>query len=124
MFTDCSEGFKSGYYTNEKKVFKIHPPTAPAPFSVWCDMEWGGKTFVMQRTADAPFVDFDRTWEEYKNGFGDMDEGKNFWLGNENLHYVTNHRAMTLIIHVLHDQGIPPVWNYRQRMYATFQVGI
>lgn len=28
-----------------------------------------------------------RSWEEYKNGFGEMDA--EFWLGNDNLHYIT-----------------------------------
>lgn len=28
-----------------------------------------------------------RSWAEYKDGFGDKDA--EFWLGNDNLHYIT-----------------------------------
>lgn len=31
-----------------------------------------------------------RSWAEYKDGFGDMNaEIGEFWLGNDNLHYIT-----------------------------------
>ena len=30
---------------------------------------------------------FTRTWDEYKNGFGDHD--KEFWLGNDQIHLLT-----------------------------------
>lgn len=31
-----------------------------------------------------------RSWAEYKDGFGDTDtELGEFWLGNDNLHYIT-----------------------------------
>ena len=38
--------------------------------------------------------DFDRTWDEYKHGFGDA--SGEYWLGNEYLHYLTNSRAHKL----------------------------
>ena len=43
----------------------------------------GGGWIVFQRRVDAT-VDFNRVWNEYKNGFGDMNG--NFWLGLEKLH--------------------------------------
>ena len=51
---------------------------------VRCDMSTdnGGWT-VFQRRVDAT-VDFDRGWNDYKNGFGDPNG--NFWLGLEKLH--------------------------------------
>ena len=38
--------------------------------------------------------DFNRSWDEYKQGFGDA--SGEYWLGNEYLHYMTNSRAYKL----------------------------
>ena len=40
----------------------------------------------MQKVDAADF--FDRTWAEFKAGFGDI--GGNYWLGNEQIHQLTN----------------------------------
>ena len=34
--------------------------------------------------------DYNRSWAEYKSGFGDA--GGEVWLGNEYLHYLTDNR--------------------------------
>lgn len=49
---------------------------------VWCDLETnGGGWTVIQRRAEAVenAEDFYRTWVEYQNGFGRLDNS--FWLG-------------------------------------------
>lgn len=35
-----------------------------------------------------PAENFNRDWNDYKNGFGDP--SKEFWLGNENIYMLTN----------------------------------
>ena len=38
--------------------------------------------------------DFNRNWDEYKQGFGDA--SGEYWLGNDYLHYLTSNRAYKL----------------------------
>jgi hypothetical protein len=56
-------------------------------FQVYCDQDTvgGGWTVLMRRVDGTEY--FNRTWEEYKNGFGSLDQ--NFWLGNELIHRLT-----------------------------------
>ncbi len=48
---------------------------------------------VFQRRIDGS-VDFNRRWEDYKNGFGSS--GGEFWLGNENLYIITSQKGYEL----------------------------
>ena len=51
---------------------------ASNPVKVYCNFELGG-IVIMQRTKLD--VSFNRTWKEYKRGFGEMGQGRDFWLG-------------------------------------------
>lgn len=70
---------KSGIYTVDVNRRKTQ---------VYCDMETdGGGWTVFQKQFEGT-VDFKRNWEDYKNGFGSLDN--EFWLGNEIVHQMTN----------------------------------
>jgi hypothetical protein len=43
-------------------------------------------------------VNFNRTWIEYRRGFGDVLNQTNFWIGNENLYWLTNNYQCRLKI--------------------------
>ncbi|KAK4299159.1 hypothetical protein Pmani_028536 [Petrolisthes manimaculis] len=95
---DCADHLMAGAKTSG--VYEIYPFTCSCnkPVLVWCDMETdgGGWTVFLSRqdTSPSPQVDFNRTWQEYKDGFGSpYDE---YYLGNEMLHVMTQSRAYTL----------------------------
>ncbi|KAK3596791.1 hypothetical protein CHS0354_036629 [Potamilus streckersoni] len=91
---DCSDatvqhpGATSGIYL-------ISPANEGMPFRVFCQMEGGESSLVFQRRLNGQ-VDFYRTWEDYKQGFGDL--SGEFWLGNEKLHLLTKARKYKLRI--------------------------
>ena len=54
---------------------------------VYCDQtNYGGGWTVIQRRMDGS-INFYRTWQEYKYGFGELQ--REFWLGNEYIHLLT-----------------------------------
>src|SRR5688572_28661663 len=55
-----------------------------------------GWTTIMQRFDGS--VSFDRTWNEYRNGFGDLE--KEFWLGNEVMYQMTRGGTYKLVVEV------------------------
>ncbi|KAJ8032904.1 Ficolin-2 [Holothuria leucospilota] len=84
-FTDCQDVYNAGH--TDSDVYTIQPINSPQPFEVYCNMSDGGGWTVFQRRIDGD-VDFYRDWNEYKQGFGSRDD--EFWLGNDNLYYLTN----------------------------------
>ncbi|CAC5401609.1 Fibrinogen-like protein A,Angiopoietin-related protein 7,Angiopoietin-related protein 1,Ficolin-1-B,Techylectin-5A,Ficolin-2,Fibrinogen-like protein 1-like protein,Ryncolin-1,Tenascin-R,Fibrinogen-like protein 1,Fibrinogen C domain-containing protein 1-A,Tenascin-N,Ryncolin-3,Tenascin,Techylectin-like protein,Fibrinogen C domain-containing protein 1,Ryncolin-2,Techylectin-5B,Angiopoietin-related protein 2,Angiopoietin-2,Microfibril-associated glycoprotein 4,Ficolin-1,Fibrinogen C domain-containing protein len=68
------------------RVYTIRPLNG-GDISVFCDMvtDDGGWTVIQKRFNGT--ISFDRIWSNYKSGFGDI-IGEH-WLGNDNLHYIT-----------------------------------
>ncbi|XP_059165792.1 ficolin-1-like [Physella acuta] len=69
--------------------------TLTSGLQVMCDTvtDGGGWTIFQRRVSGT--VDFNRSWAEYKNGFGDFSSG-NFYLGNENIYFLTSNRQTEL----------------------------
>lgn len=65
-------------------------------------------------------VNFNRTWNDYKMGFGDMTSGGDFWLGLEKMHLMTNQRFLgfTLWIIMYDERDLPQI-----AAYGRFSVG-
>ncbi|XP_035663827.1 uncharacterized protein LOC118407459 [Branchiostoma floridae] len=108
---DCAGYHSSGWTTSG--VYPIG--LLPANVEAYCDMDTteGGWT-VIQRRQDGS-VPFNRTWEEYKLGFGN--KSGEYWLGNENIHLLTNQKNYRLRIDLVD-------WNNESRYaeYSTFSV--
>ena len=74
----------------------------------------GGGWTVFQRRLDGS-VDFYLGWESYKNGFGNL--SGEFWLGNDNLHRLTDSDDVMLRIDLQDFEG-----NIAYAEYMSFKV--
>ncbi|XP_071795596.1 uncharacterized protein [Asterias amurensis] len=84
-FTDCQALLDAGY--KEDGEYTIHPFQNDEGIKVFCDMTKHTGWIVFQRRYNGS-VNFNRSWADYKDGFGSMDG--EFWLGNEILHKLTD----------------------------------
>lgn len=99
---DCSDHMISGEQKNG--VYQVTPDPRNRTFSVVCDMtSHGGGWTLLQHRHDGS-MSFNRTWQEYRAGFGDL-EGGEFWLGNDHIHLLTQSRAMVLRVDLEDFQG-------------------
>ncbi|XP_025294958.1 fibrinogen alpha chain [Canis lupus dingo] len=88
---DCDDVLQTHPSGAQSGIFNIKLPGSSKLFSVYCDQETslGGWLLIQQRMDGS--LNFNRTWQDYKRGFGSLDdkgEGE-FWLGNEHLHLLT-----------------------------------
>uniref|UniRef100_A0A9J8AJT5 Angiopoietin 1 n=1 Tax=Cyprinus carpio carpio TaxID=630221 RepID=A0A9J8AJT5_CYPCA len=90
-YRDCADLYQAGFQKNGVYTINISPQETK---KVYCNMESaGGGWTVIQRREDGS-VDFQRTWKEYKMGFGSV--SAEHWLGNEFVHILTNKRKYAL----------------------------
>ncbi|XP_035867687.1 LOW QUALITY PROTEIN: angiopoietin-2 [Phyllostomus discolor] len=101
VFRDCAEAFKAGRTTSG--VYTLTFPNSTEEVKAHCDMETaGGGWTVIQRREDGS-VDFQRTWKEYKVGFGNP--AGEYWLGNEFVSQLTSQRRHALRIRLADWEG-------------------
>ncbi|CAG2212892.1 Tenascin-R,Ryncolin-2,Ficolin-3,Ficolin-1-A,Fibrinogen C domain-containing protein 1,Tenascin-X,Ficolin-2,Ficolin-1,Fibrinogen-like protein A,Microfibril-associated glycoprotein 4,Ryncolin-3,Ryncolin-4 [Mytilus edulis] len=97
-------------------IYRIFPDGIPGGVLVYCDMKTTGEKWtVLQRRIDNS-EDFYRTWPEYSEGFGNL--LGNFYLGNENIHFLTNQAQYELRVDLRNaaDQE-------RYALYSSFSIG-
>lgn len=101
--------------TDASKILNIKVPHIE-PFLVPCDGIIAGPGWtVIQRRVDNT-VDFNRKWDEYKNGFGDLNG--NLFIGLEKLYRMTNSQPHELYIHLNNFRG-----ETRYAHYKNFSIG-
>ncbi|XP_022618953.1 angiopoietin-2 isoform X3 [Seriola dumerili] len=100
-FMDCAAVYKSG--DTLSGVYTLTLPNTTTEVKAFCDMETeGGGWTVLQKRFDG-HVDFHRTWQEYKKGFGEP--SAEFWLGNEFVSKMTNQQSYKLRIQLSDWEG-------------------
>ena len=83
----------------------------------YCDMSTdGGGWLIIQRRLTNGTTNFTRNWQEYEDGFGDL-EGE-FWYGMKSIHCLTSRWEMELRIDMQTTDGVAFNWTYQ-----TVQVG-
>uniref|UniRef100_A0A671PGG1 Uncharacterized LOC107661460 n=2 Tax=Sinocyclocheilus anshuiensis TaxID=1608454 RepID=A0A671PGG1_9TELE len=104
---DCAD-----YITKSRRngVYGVTPQPKSSMFPVFCDMEssGGGWTLIQHRFDGS--TSFNRTWDEYKNGFGKL-IGE-FWLGNDKIHLLTKAKNISLRIEIEDFEGIKEYAHY------------
>lgn len=112
-FRDCADLYQAGIHKNGVYTIQISPQENK---KVYCNMETaGGGWTVIQRREDGS-MDFQRTWKEYKTGFGSA-SGEH-WLGNEFVYQLTSQRQYALRVELTD-------WDGHQAfsLYDRFQIG-
>ncbi|XP_022081442.1 microfibril-associated glycoprotein 4-like [Acanthaster planci] len=88
---DCQEILDAGFTTSGVYTIRNDGQTT----QVYCSIESEASFIVFQRRINGS-VSFDRTWQEYAEGFGNL-TGE-FWLGNEKLYDLTRNGSWELVI--------------------------
>ncbi|KAK7162140.1 hypothetical protein R3I94_004705 [Phoxinus phoxinus] len=93
---DCVEIQQKHVNGGQSGLFKIKLAGSEEVVEVYCDQDtgMGGWALVQQREDGS--VNFNRTWKEYRNGFGQVDQkGKGeVWIGNIFLHLLTQNESL------------------------------
>nr|XP_023666271.1 fibroleukin [Paramormyrops kingsleyae] len=110
---DCSDYNVPG---KRNGLYRVTPDPRNGTFEVLCDMEsYGGGWTVLQQRLDGS-VSFNRTWDAYKHGFGNL-RGE-FWLGNDRIHLLTKAKDMVLRVELEDFEGVREYAKY-ERFYVA-----
>ncbi|XP_066296428.1 angiopoietin-related protein 1-like [Branchiostoma lanceolatum] len=121
-YDDCAEIYGVLYWISalqevalEDGVYDIKPETSAAPFPAYCDMTTaeGGWTVIQRRFNGS--LNFDRSWADYEDGFGDVDG--EYWLGLEKIHKLVSQAPYELYVEIQDWEG-----NSAYAKYSTFGV--
>ncbi|KAG4071287.1 hypothetical protein HA402_003991 [Bradysia odoriphaga] len=115
QFVDCEDALHKGFTISG--VYRIKPAASARPFSVWCDMDAEGGGWIVIQTRFDGLVDFERTWKEYRNGFGNVDS--EHWLGNNFIRQITQNYDYELRIELTGYLA----YEFATVKYSPFQIG-
>lgn len=97
-----------------EKIAKLQNPN----LRFYCDNSFLGENWiVIQQRLDGS-VDFNRSWADYRDGFGTASNSTEFWLGLEAMHWITNQAEYGLVVELKGEKGM-----YVYSYYSSFRVG-
>ncbi|KAJ8251343.1 hypothetical protein GJAV_G00220320 [Gymnothorax javanicus] len=98
---DCQHALESGGRTSG--IYLLRPSNANRLIQAWCEQshDQGGWT-IIQRRLDGS-VNFFRAWDQYKQGFGNLNG--EYWLGLENLYWLSTQAEYRLRVALEDWQG-------------------
>ncbi|XP_037551566.1 angiopoietin-related protein 5 isoform X2 [Nematolebias whitei] len=109
--TDCTQIKTKSPRATSGEYF-IKPSGAKTPFKVYCEMLSDGGWTVLQRRSGGE-VSFQRNWDAYKNGFGNLTQ--DHWLGLEMVYTLTDTRIKKWTLRV-------DLWDFENgTAYAEYQ---
>lgn len=122
LFVNASQK-TSGYY-------RIYPG-GQNEFTVFCDMNTnvinrtGDGWTVILRRLDSGLPSFNKTWKEYRNGFGSLNDS--FWLGLKKINQLVSHN-LTNCSNTTHQlyvgmERFHPTNPYKSVFYNIFTIG-
>ena len=111
VYRDCKDAYTKGERSN--KVYTVNPDYGE-PFKVYCNMntDGGGWTVIQRRIGS---TDFYRNWNDYVNGFGNLNS--DHWLGLEKIHRLTKANSILRVDMTSYTKGS------RYARYNVFKVG-
>ncbi|CAL4060494.1 unnamed protein product, partial [Meganyctiphanes norvegica] len=95
---NCADLYSKGCKSSESAEIFPYSRSPGQSVTVLCDhVSDGGQWTIIQRRQDVePREDFDHSWEEYVEGFGDLDG--ELWVGLKLIHELTTHSKQELHI--------------------------
>jgi len=96
------------------KVISLLQDDSTAVSTKSLDVRHDGKITFLNREDGS--VNFQRKWQDYKIGFGDLDG--EFWLGLDAIHNITNSKSYGLVVDFSDFDG-----RFYQSRYSMFRVG-
>ncbi|KAM6147823.1 angiopoietin-4-like [Erethizon dorsatum] len=114
VFQDCEDIRRSG--VNEDGVYTIHVPNLDKTKRVFCVMDTDGGAWTLIQRRENGTVNFQRNWQDYKQGFGDA--AGEHWLGNEAVHQLSSSKKYSLRVEVEDWDGSTTQGNFKH-----FQLG-
>uniref|UniRef100_UPI00398F5D07 fibrinogen beta chain n=1 Tax=Pristiophorus japonicus TaxID=55135 RepID=UPI00398F5D07 len=101
---ECNDIFEKGGRTSQ--LYLIQPDFFKSPYKIYCDMTTAEGGWAQIQNRQDGSVDFGRSWDAYKKGFGNIafDVGKGFcdtpgeyWLGNDQISQLTKQKPTELL---------------------------